>query len=429
MTAPRRPTIIKRKRNREYTVAPNQLVNDERLSADALGVLVYIISKPQGWQVITEQLMKRFNVGKDKIHRILRELREARYSTKEFERDDGGRIVGQYMVFYDEPQPDEDPDQPAREESAPAIADNGIHRNPGFPAAEKPAPVNPAPVVKKDIYKPSPQSPPGDTANAEHDPGGASGAKGQEIGTRADSFFQSTEGPPLAESTAGGREGHDGEALPAIRADDRTTARADFEELKIFWRPYNSRCLDDAWPRFWELSIEERAQAISRARQYIAAKQHERKTSRKPNARPRYCTLAEWCGDKIFKHFGPPVKSAEISQARPARLNADDALSDEMALRAATEGWIVVFYEFVNRKGRLPDEGEIQRERNFRAAWIREKEELAREPAKAGHSVAVTVLKAGRAREEMLTKKTLRLHGQHVPETSQTHQELTERLI
>ena len=38
--------IIRGNIRENFSVLPNDLMNDERLSADALGVLVYLLSKP-----------------------------------------------------------------------------------------------------------------------------------------------------------------------------------------------------------------------------------------------------------------------------------------------------------------------------------------------------------------------------------------------
>ena len=63
--------IIRGNIRENFSVLPNDLMNDERLSADALGVLVYLLSKPTDWQVRVTELRRRFDIGRDKVYRIL----------------------------------------------------------------------------------------------------------------------------------------------------------------------------------------------------------------------------------------------------------------------------------------------------------------------------------------------------------------------
>ncbi len=43
--------IIKRKRSSEFAIISNRLANDKALSFEARGVLVYLLSKPDNWEV------------------------------------------------------------------------------------------------------------------------------------------------------------------------------------------------------------------------------------------------------------------------------------------------------------------------------------------------------------------------------------------
>jgi len=134
---------------------------EKDLSAEALGVLVYVLSRPDNWQIYPSQLAKKFKCGKDKMTRILKEIRAAGYATFSRYRDESGKLSGSEWVFNDTPQaenptvarapqaekPAEDnqvvaetqPDQPLTEK--PPEAPRNIS-----PQAEKPAPVKPPPV-------------------------------------------------------------------------------------------------------------------------------------------------------------------------------------------------------------------------------------------------------------------------------------------
>jgi len=47
-----------RKRVNPYSQIDNKMINDERLKAESLGVLVYLISKPEDWTISMKQLQK-----------------------------------------------------------------------------------------------------------------------------------------------------------------------------------------------------------------------------------------------------------------------------------------------------------------------------------------------------------------------------------
>lgn len=90
-------------RPRRFTIVDLALMNDTRLSADALGVLIYLLSKPDDWTVSVEQLKRRFAVGRDKMQSIMRLLRDCGYARLDDIRDPGtGRLIGRGYLIHDE---------------------------------------------------------------------------------------------------------------------------------------------------------------------------------------------------------------------------------------------------------------------------------------------------------------------------------------
>ena len=87
-----------------YSVIPNNMLNDEGLDADCLAVLVYLLSKPSNWIVKPTNIQNRFNFGKDKAYRIINQLIKKQYIVREEH-----RVEGQYASFtyyvYDSPFP------------------------------------------------------------------------------------------------------------------------------------------------------------------------------------------------------------------------------------------------------------------------------------------------------------------------------------
>ena len=57
--------IIKSSLKDNYSVMPNDLINNDRLDADSLAVLVYLLSKPSNWIVKPTNIQNRFKYGKE----------------------------------------------------------------------------------------------------------------------------------------------------------------------------------------------------------------------------------------------------------------------------------------------------------------------------------------------------------------------------
>ncbi len=106
---------IIRRHPRRFTIVPNEAI-EAGLSFEALGVLTYLLSKPDDWTIHTSEIRKRGGIGKDKMQRIMRELREAGLLHLETVRDDEtGRMKGQVYVLYDAPH---SPESRERENTA-----------------------------------------------------------------------------------------------------------------------------------------------------------------------------------------------------------------------------------------------------------------------------------------------------------------------
>jgi hypothetical protein len=55
--------IIRRRHTANFTTIGNALFEDERLAADEVGILAYLLSRPHDWEVRRPALMRRWNVG------------------------------------------------------------------------------------------------------------------------------------------------------------------------------------------------------------------------------------------------------------------------------------------------------------------------------------------------------------------------------
>jgi hypothetical protein len=117
-------TIIRAPRRDRFVIIEQQAIEDERLSWAARGLLGYLLSKPDDWKVLVNDLRKRGDLGRDGIYKLLRELRTLGYARYVRERDRHGRIRGGFYIIReiaDSPHPDlPDTAEPQTAEPGPA---------------------------------------------------------------------------------------------------------------------------------------------------------------------------------------------------------------------------------------------------------------------------------------------------------------------
>ncbi len=87
-------TIIRAPRRHRFVILDQQAVEDTRLSWAARGLLAYLLSRPDDWRVLINDLRKRGDLGRDGIYKLLRELRDTGYVRFQRSRDEQGRIRG-----------------------------------------------------------------------------------------------------------------------------------------------------------------------------------------------------------------------------------------------------------------------------------------------------------------------------------------------
>lgn len=87
-----------------YFLVARSVAQNTALSYEALGLLVYLLSKPDDWQVQPEAL-KRQGTGRASVYKLLKELREAGHVQRVVQRDDKKHITKFEYVIYEEPLP------------------------------------------------------------------------------------------------------------------------------------------------------------------------------------------------------------------------------------------------------------------------------------------------------------------------------------
>jgi DNA-binding MarR family transcriptional regulator len=83
--------------NEPYTIIHNSVVNDTKLSFKALGLYLYLRSKPESWKFTEEQLAKQHKEGVTAIRSAIKELQEAGYLKREFNYQE---IKGREVIYH-----------------------------------------------------------------------------------------------------------------------------------------------------------------------------------------------------------------------------------------------------------------------------------------------------------------------------------------
>ncbi len=82
---------IRIKKNKNYSVIHNTPIDDRNLSPEALGVVTYLLSKPDNWEVQNHEVRSRFSIGRDKMARIFKELKTNGYLVRTRRRGSDGK--------------------------------------------------------------------------------------------------------------------------------------------------------------------------------------------------------------------------------------------------------------------------------------------------------------------------------------------------
>ena len=122
--------IYRSKRAENFTVLGNGIFADNGLSFEAMGLLAYLLSKPDNWAVHPRLLAKvtegtAQKRGENKIYALLRELIDAGYITRK--RQASGEM---HYFVYDEPQNVENKPHPSNPREANPREANPREANP-----------------------------------------------------------------------------------------------------------------------------------------------------------------------------------------------------------------------------------------------------------------------------------------------------------
>lgn len=114
---PEARTIIRTMKDRHnpYVMIRKTIFEEPNISWKAKGIIAYVLSRPDDWQIWVADLVKRSTDGRDAVYTGLKELKENGYLRESIYRDQHGRISYREYVIYenpdDAPLDPENPDQ------------------------------------------------------------------------------------------------------------------------------------------------------------------------------------------------------------------------------------------------------------------------------------------------------------------------------
>jgi hypothetical protein len=95
--------IVRTKKNRNYTVINNTVLEDERLSFRARGIAALLLSKPDNWEISHEYLWKHGAEGRDAILKAMKELEDCGYLVRTRLQQPDGKFTT-LVTMHEEPQ-------------------------------------------------------------------------------------------------------------------------------------------------------------------------------------------------------------------------------------------------------------------------------------------------------------------------------------
>ncbi len=94
---------IENKVKGKFSIIPNAIWADKRLSADSMAMLCYLLSKPTGWKIRESDVRAVLGFGKDKYQATMRLLKGCGYILKSTAHNKDGSFAGHVFAILPTP--------------------------------------------------------------------------------------------------------------------------------------------------------------------------------------------------------------------------------------------------------------------------------------------------------------------------------------
>jgi uncharacterized phage protein (TIGR02220 family) len=123
-------SIIRLKNRAKWVVIDKKPIEDENLSWQAKGILTYLLSKPDDWQVHINQLSGASKNGRDSTRKTIHELVDTGYIVRNQVRNEKGHLVGWEYLVSEEPTGEKVRLERNKPETGKPTSDKPISENP-----------------------------------------------------------------------------------------------------------------------------------------------------------------------------------------------------------------------------------------------------------------------------------------------------------
>jgi hypothetical protein len=97
--------IVKiQRRTTPFALVNKAALEDTRLSWKAKGILAYLLSRPESWEVISGDVINRSTDGRESVLAGMNELKQFGYAKLDNDRDEKGHVMGKHWVVFEEPE-------------------------------------------------------------------------------------------------------------------------------------------------------------------------------------------------------------------------------------------------------------------------------------------------------------------------------------
>jgi hypothetical protein len=93
--------IIRREKNKNYSVIANECFKDSTISARAKGIYAYVMTLPDDWKLSKKELYNHFSEGQRAIDTAFNELVKKGYVEKITLKKSNGHFQGSEYIFYE----------------------------------------------------------------------------------------------------------------------------------------------------------------------------------------------------------------------------------------------------------------------------------------------------------------------------------------
>lgn len=91
------------KQDGDFVLVHKQFIYDSKLSARAKGILLYLLSRPNDWQIYTSEIQKHMIDGIKSVNSAVKELMDAGYIKRTLKRSEKGTFKGYEYLVYEIP--------------------------------------------------------------------------------------------------------------------------------------------------------------------------------------------------------------------------------------------------------------------------------------------------------------------------------------